>query len=146
MILSPRQGQIVVTQKFGERPEVYKRFGLKGHNGIDFRAPVGTPLFAPIEGEITKADEGDGGYGKHIRIKSGNKEVVIGHLSAFANFGSSVSLGDPIGFSGNTGFSTAPHIHLGVRKLKDGQVVDAGNGFAGYFDVLPYILVGWRVI
>ena len=69
-----------ITQLFGERPEIYKN--MDGHNGIDFRAKVGTSIFAPIEGEIIVRNSKTG-YGKHVRIRShhSNLEVVLGHFS-----------------------------------------------------------------
>jgi len=147
MFLSPKQGQIVITQKFGERPLYYKKYSLKGHNGIDLCAPVGTPLFAPIDGIITFSDEGRSGYGKYARIKNEHYECVVAHLSQIINGTKEIRFGSPIGLSGNTGDSTGPHIHLGIRKLNpDGSIMDLGNGFKGYVDILPYILVGWRNI
>lgn len=143
MFLCPIKTPVFVTQHFGVRPEVYKQFGTKGHSGIDFRAKVGTPLFAPLGGVAEVRDQGNGGYGLHIRIKNTEYECVIAHLSK-ANFNDmkEVRVGDPIGFSGNSGFSTAPHVHFSIRKLnKDGTIMDKGNGFAGYLDIEPFTIV-----
>lgn len=155
MILCPIQGRVRVTQRFGERPEVYKQFGLAGHNGIDFTgeyAGVLVPLYSPIEGILVEVgDEGKAGYGKFVRIrtdqldgKGRKKEVVLGHLSEFATGvkkGAFIYQYDKVGIMGNTGFSSGPHCHMGLRFLtKQNQVIDYNNGFKGYVDYLPYLL------
>ena len=138
------QTRPVITQEFGERPEVYKQFGLNGHNGIDFRAAIGTQLFAPIEGVATIGDEGSGGYGKYIKITKDNLEVTIGHLSEFqVSNGQQVYLGDKIAKSGNSGFSTGPHVHLTVKFRKDGKISDKGNGYKGAIDPTGLIIT-WK--
>lgn len=153
MILSPIAGINRITQKFGLRPEVYAQFGLKGHNGIDFtgrfKKQMAT-IYAPIEGVVTVVqDDGKAGYGKHIKIrtvapdaKGRIKEVVLAHLSEFTvKKGQFVYQLDPIGVQGNTGFSTAPHLHFGLRFIdaKTNAVLDYGNGFKGYVDFLPHL-------
>lgn len=153
MIPSPIAGVNRVTQKFGLRPEVYAQFGLKGHNGIDltprFKSKMAT-IYAPIEGVVTVVqDDGKAGYGKHVKIRSvapdGNgrfKEVVLAHLSEFkVTQGQFVYLLDEIGVEGNTGFSSAAHLHFGLRYVdsKTGAVLDYDNGFKGYVDFFPYL-------
>lgn len=147
MFLCPLRGEPAVTQLFKARPEVYKRFDLKGHNGIDFRAAVGTPLVAPISGLAECHDEGAGGYGKYVRIKGGGYDCVVAHLSKHLFSGvKEIKMGDPIGLSGNTGFSSGPHVHLGVRKIDGaGNVIASSNGYAGYLDIYQYILL-WNKI
>ena len=88
MILCPIQNKWIqlrpyITQEFGKNPQVYSQFGLKGHNGIDLRAKVGTPLFAPFEGKVKAGNQGDKGYGKYIRIYKDNLEVILGHLTIY---------------------------------------------------------------
>lgn len=134
-----------VTQKFGERPEVYKQFGTKGHAGIDLRAKVGVPVYAPHDGMVRITNTGDKGYGLHMRIRNPFKacESVLAHLSkVVVAEGQQVNMGDLIGYSGNTGFSSAPHLHWGFRGLKHSRkalfnwdVFEEKNGFAGYIDV-----------
>lgn len=119
-----------VTQRFGENPEDYPVTG--GHNGIDFACEVGTPLFAPITGTVMMAGPDpngkrfNGGYGTHVRIKSSEGGVVIlAHMSSIEgaiHVGSRVNVGTLMGVSGNTGWSTGPHLHLewrpnGVRAV-----------------------------
>ena len=152
MLLSPIQGKPVLTQGFGLNPKTYAQFGLKGHNGLDFRAPVGTPLFSPFEGVVSVTDSGGTGYGLHVKIrcnvKGKEKEAVLGHFSRMdVKTGDTVSMGQQLGLSGNSGFSTGPHLHFGFRFLLPGTgsiwtwpVKDAGNGFAGYVDQTKYLL------
>lgn len=142
MFICPIKTPVLVTQHFGERPSVYKQFGLKGHNGVDLRAPVGTLIYAPIGGVAEVHDQGKKGYGLYVRIKNPEYECVLAHLSKAAFQGiHEVHVGDPIGLSGNTGFSTAPHVHFGVRKLNsDGTVKDKANGFAGYLNIEPFTI------
>lgn len=142
-----------ITQKFGERPLVYKQFGLKGHNGVDIGIPTGTPVFAPFDGEVQITDSGKEGYGLHIKIRSKEKamECVLGHLSEVRVVqGQMVRFGDKIALSGNTGFSTAPHLHTGYRMLKPSkaklwnwEVLDYNNGYKGYFDHLE-LEITWK--
>lgn len=153
MILSPIQNSAVVniqvrpviTQIFGVNPKVYAQFGLKGHNGVDFRCAVGTPLFAPFEGKIVVKDSGNSGYGLHVFLRKDNLEVVLGHLSkVFIKNGALVRMGDKIALSGNTGFSTGPHLHFGMRYLdQNGNVRDYNNGFFGYVDPSDK-LITWK--
>jgi len=144
------QKRPIITQGFGERPEVYKQFGMDGHNGIDFRAKKGTPVYASHDGFVKFKDSGSTGYGKHIRIRDpqGLRETVYAHLSAEAVFtGEFVHAGDFIGYSGNTGFSTAAHLHWGYRTLKKGRgdvfnwkVENYDNGYYGWWDVSDYVI------
>lgn len=146
MLLSPLKGEPpFITQEFGKNPQIYKQFGLKGHNGLDIRAKSGTQLYAPIEGVVSVGNQGSKGYGKFIRIRNNTNECILAHLSKIeVQDGQLISLGDPIGKSGNTGFSTAAHLHFGLRKVKSGKILNEGNGFSGYLNQLPYMLV-WNL-
>lgn len=134
---------IKVTQKFGERPEVYKNFGMAGHNGEDYKTksvlnPFGKQeVFAAHDGIITVATLGNTGYGNYIKIyKQGLGETLYAHLSKILIAkGQEVRGGNIIGISGNTGFSTAPHLHFGFRPDK----TDMKNGFYGWVDPSSYL-------
>jgi len=144
-----------VSQSFGLNPQIYKQFGLKGHNGVDLAIPVKTPVFAPMDGIARVYDSGyKKGYGLHIRIRNAVKpaEIILAHLNTFSiPDGQHVNMGDLIGNSGNTGFSTGPHLHIGMRLLKedknkpifDWAVLDYNNGYFGYFDIEPFMLT-WK--
>lgn len=95
------------------------------HEGIDLVAPTGTPVYAAADGVVIGAAP-NGRYGNWIRIDhAGKLATVYGHLSAFAPGiapGAKVSRGELIGFVGNTGRSTAPHLHF--ELLIDGKPVN----------------------
>ena len=133
-----------VTQAFGLRPEVYQQFGLRGHNGIDFRAPIGTSVFSPLEGTLKIIDDGEKGYGLHIEIIKSNVKVVLAHLSeVLVKDGEYVHFGEKVAITGNTGFSTAPHLHMTVKMLENGQTLNKDNG---YFGAIPFLnlMVVWK--
>ncbi len=93
--------------------------GLHGWNAIDIGTPVGTRVMAAASGEIivAKSSGWNGGYGNYIVISHPNgTETVYGHLSqVLVSSGQSVVQGQVIGLSGNTGYSTGPHLHFEVR-------------------------------
>jgi murein DD-endopeptidase MepM/ murein hydrolase activator NlpD len=95
------------------------------HDGVDLVAPVGTPIYAAADGIVTGAAP-NGGYGNWIHIDHAAKlSTVYGHLSAMApgiEAGVRVDKGELIGFVGNTGRSTGPHLHF--ELLSDGKAVD----------------------
>lgn len=95
------------------------------HEGVDLVAPTGTPVYAAADGVVVDAAP-NGGYGNWIRIDHSSKlSTVYGHLLAFApgiEPGESVMRGELIGFVGNTGRSTGPHLHFEIRS--DGKPVN----------------------
>ena len=111
-----------ITSKFGMRYHpISGRY--KGHTGVDLSAHVGTPVRAASSGVITKATYYSG-YGKYIHINhSSDVSTAYGHLSRIAvRAGQRVSQGQIIGYSGNSGYSTGPHLHYEV--IKDGRFVN----------------------
>lgn len=132
-----------LTQGFGENPAIYAQFGLKGHNGLDYRTkyPDSTTgkrdVRAPFWGKVIEAaDQGKAGYGKFLRIElvNNNGQVVLGHLDSFkVKVGDSVTPGQVIAISDNTGFSTGAHLHFGYRPFGWNQQ----NGYAGYENQAP---------
>lgn len=141
-----------ITQYFGENGTVfYKQLGLKGHNGVDFNASIGTPIYAVFDGEVTAAQTfGDGGVGIFINsnpFEAEGEQVVLcaiyWHLSALkVKARDAVRKGDLIGLSGNTGrYTTGPHLHFGIKSFeqKNGEwAIDQENGFHGAIDPLPF--------
>lgn len=101
---------------FGRRIHpVYKTEMM--HWGMDFSAPVGTEIYATGNGVI-KIAKYQKGYGKHIVIDHGyGYETFYAHMSQFkARVGQKIKRGEIIGYVGNTGTSTAPHLHYEVHK------------------------------
>jgi len=132
-----------VTQEFGGNPQTYEKFGMKGHNGMDFGTDGDDNIFAPMAGKCTvKHDEG--GYGLHVRIKDSTKEVVLAHFAkAYVTDGQYIHMGDKVGKMGNTGYSFGKHLHYGLRFLDDGKVRDYDNGYFGYVDPSKYT-IRWK--
>jgi murein DD-endopeptidase MepM/ murein hydrolase activator NlpD len=90
--------------------------GRRQHKGIDLATAVGTPVHAPSDGIVGKA-EWFSSYGLYIQIEHGGEiETRYGHLSRLnVAAGQFVHKGDVIGYVGTTGRSTGPHLHYEVR-------------------------------
>jgi len=88
------------------------------HYGMDFTASIGTKIYATGDGVVKDVQSIGGGYGKWILIDHGfGHETLYAHLNAFnVKIGDRVKRGSTIGFVGNTGTSTAPHVHYEVHK------------------------------
>ncbi|MGV8946523.1 MAG: M23 family metallopeptidase [Lutibacter sp.] len=102
---------------YGWRSDPFTK-ARKKHEGMDFSAPVGTPVYASGDGIVERADQNSAGYGKHIRIEHGFGYISLyGHLSNYnVRKGQKVKRGDLIGFVGNTGRSQGPHLHYEIYK------------------------------
>ncbi len=91
---------------------------IRAHRGVDYAAPVGTPVRAAGDGRIRFAGR-QGGYGNVIELEHGSGVVTVyGHLSRFASRmhrGQRVDLGQVIGYVGKTGLATGPHLHYEYR-------------------------------
>ncbi len=106
---------IALASGYGMRIHpVYKV--LKMHTGIDFAASIGTPIYATADGVIDKTEVSFSGYGKVIEIDHGfGYRTRFAHMHGFAvRQGQKVKRGDLIGYVGDTGLSTAPHLHYEV--------------------------------
>lgn len=87
----------------------------RGHTGVDYMSDVGTPVRSAAPGRIIKTSVGwSGGYGNQILVDHGGGRVTrYAHLSSInVDVGQSVGQGEVIGYSGNTGRSTGPHLHF----------------------------------
>jgi murein DD-endopeptidase MepM/ murein hydrolase activator NlpD len=97
----------------------------KVHTGVDFAAPIGTPIYAAGNGTIISAGW-DSGYGRRVEVQHANGYITTyNHMSGFAKGiteGARVRQGQPIGFIGSTGLSTGPHLHYEV--MVNGHFVD----------------------
>ena len=88
----------------------------KMHTGVDFAAQIGTPIYATADGVIDKLEVSFSGYGKVLEIDHGyGYRTRFAHMHGFAvRYGQKIKRGDLIGYVGNTGLSTAPHLHYEV--------------------------------
>ncbi len=104
-----------ISSGFGYRSDPFTGSGAF-HAGLDFRGPVGAPIYAAAKGVVSFAGQ-KAGYGNCIEIDHGNGLMTrYAHMSAFrARQGQTVRPGDVIGAIGSTGRSTGPHLHFEVR-------------------------------
>ncbi len=104
-----------VASSFGERVDPFNGEGAF-HSGIDIDAPYGTPVRASADGEVLAAAMVSG-YGREVLLNHGHDlETLYGHLSAFAVVpGQHVTRGQVIGYIGQSGRATGPHLHYEVR-------------------------------
>jgi murein DD-endopeptidase MepM/ murein hydrolase activator NlpD len=124
--------EVTVTQLFGDTAfarsnrQAYKG---TGHNGVDLRAPTGTRITAALSGTVeavgnTDAIRGCYSYGKWVLVRHNNGlSTLYAHLSVIAvNAGDVLATGDTVGYSGNSGYSTGPHLHFTVYASQGVQV------------------------
>lgn len=140
---------------------LYAATGRKGHDGVDFLAEEGQPVFAAAAGRVVElSDERDRGLGIGIlslhrtrfddspQGKAGayRAKVRYWHLSRYAlALGDRVQAGDLIGWAGSTGLSSGPHLHFEVKpqhRTVLGSFVNAfpGNGYQGAVDPASYFI------
>ncbi|MGB9609149.1 MAG: murein hydrolase activator EnvC family protein, partial [Minisyncoccia bacterium] len=112
----------IITQRYGQTPYSSRLYRGKPHNGLDIGVPIGTPVYAADDGIVMAVDNNDRNfwtkyqYGKYVLIKhQNNLATLYAHLSTWiVSKGQEVKRGQLIGYSGNTGYSTGPHLHFGV--------------------------------
>lgn len=147
-----------ITQQFGRTADSGRLYSSGTHNGVDFGAPIGTPIKSALGGTVratgnTDAISGCYSYGKWALVKHNNGLTTLyAHLSQVGvGAGESVSTGQVLGFSGNTGYSTGPHLHftlyasdaVQVRQLGTntpcGKAVIPVSAATGYLNPLDYL-------
>jgi len=129
-----------IASGFGYRSDPFTKV-RKMHEGMDFTAATGTPIFATGDGVIKNADNSKSGFGNHIEISHGYGYLTLyGHLSKYkCRAGQRVKRGDVIGYVGSTGRSEAPHLHYEVHK--DGKVVNPLNFYYGNISAAEYTAI-----
>jgi len=125
---------------FGYRSDPFTK-ARKFHEGMDFSANLGTPVFASGDGIVERADNTASGFGNHIVIRHGfGYETLYAHLSRYkSRVGQYVKRGDIIGYVGSTGRSEAPHLHYEVHK--NGEVVNPLNFYYGNISAAEYVAI-----
>ena len=125
---------------FGYRTDPFTKV-RKMHNGMDFAANIGSPIYATGDGIVASADNSASGYGNHIVIRHGfGYESLYAHLSKYnCRAGQHVKRGDVIGYVGSTGRSEGPHCHYEVHK--DGKVVNPLNFYYGNISAVEYVAI-----
>ncbi len=123
-----------IASGFGYRIDpVYK--DRRAHMGLDFTAPMGTPIYATADGRVKDAGFNTGGLGNRVVVSHGfGYETVYGHMVRIkARVGETIKRGEVIGYVGNSGKSTGPHCHYEVHR--NGIPVDPIYYF--YNDLTP---------
>lgn len=146
-LVMPFHGEAPLLQSFGENAALYKPYGLKGHNGLDFGLWTGTAVLAMASGKVLHA--GDGalqavmGSSAGISIlteHTGSQGLFMlgyAHLeSVFIKAGDWVEAGDCIGISGATGAVTGDHLHVELLH----SPLDMANGYLGRSDLAPLLM------
>lgn len=123
-----------IAAPFGVRMHPFYKV-LKMHTGVDFTAPIGTPVVATAHGVVEQVVGSKRGYGNTVIINHENGySTLYAHLDEIlVNKGATVAQGTTIGTVGNTGMSMAPHLHYEVQK--NDQPIDPLNYF--FLDVNP---------
>ena len=133
-VLSWPVDHVVITQYFGNTPFAASgAYNGKGHNGIDLGVPIGTPIRAALSGVVigsgnTDSVRGCYSFGKWVMVRHNNGlNTMYAHLSSIqVSEGQSVSTGQLLGYSGQTGYATGPHLHFGVYVSASTQIVQLG--------------------
>ncbi len=136
---------VILTQYFGDT--AFAKSGAyngKGHNGIDLGASPGTPVMSSLSGTVTGTGNTDlvagcYSYGKWVLIAHDNGlSTLYAHLSLIkVEKGQRVSTGEVIGYSGNTGYTTGPHLHFGVYASQGVKIVQYTNSINCKNAVIP---------
>ncbi len=120
-----------ITQHFGYTAAAKVLYATGKHTGTDFAAQVGTVVYSVSAGTVVATGDTDiacrgASYGKYVYIVHKNGLATLyGHLSKITvSPGQAVKAGDQIAYSGNTGYSTGPHLHLGVFAASATKVDD----------------------
>lgn len=145
---------IQVNQPFGVNYlDFYKQWGLKGHNGIDFKARNGCPVYAAHSGKVLfEGKDGDGGVSIVLWNKIASSidnelyKTIYYHLKeTIVKIGQDIIVGDKIGLANNTGkFTTSDHLHFMI-KMTDGRgnTINLENGYKGAMDPSFYFPKNW---
>ncbi len=123
-----------ISSHFGYRTDPFYKV-QKLHNGIDFSAPIGTHIYCSGDGVVEKVIKGNSGYGNNIVVDHGyGYKTRYAHLSkAYVKVGQKVKRGEYIADVGNSGKSTAPHLHYEV--IKNNKAINPVNFF--FNDLTP---------
>ncbi|MBI2024262.1 peptidoglycan DD-metalloendopeptidase family protein [Candidatus Giovannonibacteria bacterium] len=143
---------VKVTQGYGKtdfarNTDVY---GQRSHNGIDLRAAVGTPIMAAEDGVVRGIGNADlycpgGSYGKWVLVEHPNKlSTLYAHLSYIkVTNGQNIKRGEVIAYSGDTGYTTGPHLHFTVYDARTVYIkasrVCGLLPYGGYLNPLLYL-------
>ena len=107
-----------ISQRWGENPDIYSRWGYGGHNGWDFAYPSGTPVFTVADGKVTVVGGDEHGYGLWVEVAHDFGRSRYAHGvpgTASVAVGDDITAGTQLMQGGTSGFSTGPHLHFEIR-------------------------------
>jgi murein DD-endopeptidase MepM/ murein hydrolase activator NlpD len=140
-IVRPFAERWPVTQGWGAAPDFYAQFKydgvpLKGHNGLDFGTPTGTPLLAVDRGRVIRVDFEQNGFGHHLVLQHAWGESLYAHLERVdVGEGAQVEPGQPLGLSGESGKCFGAHLHFGIRIYP----YTRSDGWGGFVNPIPHM-------
>jgi murein DD-endopeptidase MepM/ murein hydrolase activator NlpD len=143
----PFAGGYQITQLFGVNSDYYRQFGLAGHEGLDLVPRDGDLAIHCVEDGVVTKDIDDPiagkSYGIYVVVLSAPSRRNWYYCHMAENYvaqGRAVRRGDVLGKMGNTGNTTGPHLHLGVKNTDaSGNTLNANDGFYGFVDPLPVV-------
>lgn len=140
-----------VTQHFVGNYDWYAPKSPVGHMGTDIGVPTGTPIVAGHDGAITQVGSDPDGWGFYLELHY----PLLGYKALFAHLreqpplsvGQAISRGQVVGYSGNTGKSSGPHLHYSLRKCHlDGRWITHDLNSRGYVDpVIEHVWLNERI-
>jgi len=129
-----------ITQEYGATAFAKYGYAGKWHNGLDFAASIGTPIYSAEKGTVIAVGNSDkycnkGAYGKFVVVKhENNLTTLYSHLSLQkVKAGDTIERGGLLGYSGNTGYATGPHLHFSVFSSQTFKM-----GLSRVCGLLPY--------
>lgn len=158
-VLSWPLEKIYITQMFGKTVDSVRLYASGTHNGVDFRASTGTPVMSMSDGTVLGTGDTDltcygASFGKFVFIEYNNGlSSTFGHLSLIkVSEGQKVTRGEVVGYSGNTGHSTGPHLHVSLYASQAVKIASKASAACdgriyrlpvapanAYLDVLKYL-------
>jgi len=114
-----------ISSPFGERKNPFDNSKIESHNGIDFAAPLNSPVQAVLPGKVSSIEKSPDGYGNRVIIEHPNGTTsYYAHLNDVnVKTGDDLTQGQPVGTVGSTGKSTGPHVEFGILD-KNGKPID----------------------
>ena len=142
-------GDYRISQLFGVNPLYYRRFGLWGHEGVDWATPVGVKVISPFATATVLRSGWDNAYGYYVVLWDQKQRCAVWfcHLSKIlVRGGQVIRRGVIVGHTGNTGNSSGPHLHVSfVETDANGNRLNRLNGYQGYLNILNSNLVSWSI-
>ncbi len=138
---SPFVGTFPILQAFGAQPNEYAAVScggvaLRGHQGIDFAAPLGTEILAVQAGQVLATGHEEHGFGHYVLLGHDWGQSLYAHLGeVLVHHGAQIGAGQRIARSGQSGAAQTPHLHFGLRI----HPFSIEDGWCGYTNPQPYL-------